>query len=540
MSTLDAQLGTRSSALTCWNATDAEYPRDVCAHEMFESWVARAPDATALVVGAERLSYRELDYRANQIARYLQRRGVGPGSYVGICMHRSVQMIVSMLGVLKAGGAYVPLDASYPERRLAEMLSGLRLQMLLVCHGVRSGAHGAATSVVNVDEISDELKSESRDSLPRSVTPQDLAYLVFTSGSTGKAKAAKVTQRGWTNLLHWFRETYAITSTDRVLVVSSFCFDITQRSIMMPLVAGGELHLLASKHFEPELTLRSVRGERITIINSAPSMFYPILEWPAREDGVLRSLRWVFLGGEPIAAARLKAWAKSSDCRASVVNVYGVAECTDVSSAYTLVDYERYSTGSVPLGRPIFNSRIYLLDEDDQEVAPGEVGEICIGGDGVGFGYDGDEALTKRKFVPDRFAGVAGAQLYRTGDLGRIGDDWNLEYRGRIDHQVKIAGVRIELGDVEAALRCHPAVKDAVVITTSSTSEQGLVAFVIGKADVDATEFRRSLRDYLKERLPSPMLPSRIELIAAMPLTPNGKVDRRALAQWAAADQGRQ
>lgn len=530
--------GTRemgASAMRRWNDTEVEYPRNLCAHEIFESWADRTPDATALVVGSTRLTYRELEARANQVAHYLRKRGVGGDAYVGICMHRSVEMIVSMLGVLKAGGAYVPLDASYPEKRLADMSSELRLDTLLVSRGSPSGARGEAP-VVDVDEAAHELRLMSCDRLPSRTAPQDLAYLVFTSGSTGKAKAARVTHRGWTNLLHWFRTSYSITSSDRVLVISSFGFDITLRAIMMPLISGGELHLLASRHFEPELILRSVYREKITIINSAPSLFYPILEWPARQAGALGSLKWVFLGGEAIVAARLEGWVRSPDCNASMVNVYGASECADVSVAYTLVDYPGYLTRSVPVGRPIFNSRIYLLGEDDEEVVPGKIGEICIAGDGVGSGYENDPELTRRKFVPDRFAAVPGKTLYRTGDLGRMREDWNLEYHGRMDHQVKIAGVRIELGDVEAAVRRHPDVRDAVVVTISSMDEKALVACVMCNKTVDEVEFNRSLRDHLREWLPSPMRPGRIQLIATIPLTPNGKVDRKAVTQWVAAD----
>jgi len=303
----------------------------------------------------------------------------------------------------------------------------------------------------------------------------------------------------------------------------------------MPLVCGGELHLLASRSFEPELIIQNVRQRALTIINSAPSMFYAIVEWPTRQRGDLSSLRWVFLGGEPIVAGRLKAWVDSGDCIARIANVYGVAECSDVSTAYTLVDFERYARSSVPLGTPIFNSMIYLLDTEGNEVVPGETGEICIGGDGVGSGYEGDEELTRERFVPDRFRDGDGCQMYRTGDLGRIGTDFNLEYRGRVDQQVKIAGVRVELGDVESAIRQHPSVKDAVVIAVSLPGEKTLVAYVACREGADTAGFNRALREYLRERLPSPMLPSRVELTAHIPLNPNGKVDRKALAESFAA-----
>jgi amino acid adenylation domain-containing protein len=522
-------------SLERWNDTDAQYPRHLLSHQLFEEWVERTPDAVALTVGEERLSYRQLDNRANQLAHYLRERGVGANDYVGICLHRSIEMIVSILGVLKAGGAYVPLDASYPEKRLSDMLSGLPLKGLFVSDGTRIGATVREAWVIEKAELAGLSDDMPGGRLTPVGTSESLAYLVFTSGSTGKAKATKVKHLGWTNLLHWFRSRYSINELDRVFVASSFSFDITQRSILMPLVCGGELHLLASRLFEPELVINNVRQRGITIINSAPSMFYAILEWPTRRTGDLSSLRWVFLGGEPIVAGRLQAWVDGGDCKAKIANVYGVAECSDVSTAYTLVDFDGYSRSSVPLGTPIFNSKIYLLDTNGNEVPPGEIGEVCIGGDGVGMGYEGDEQLTRERFVPDRFREAGASKMYRSGDLGRIGADLNLHYHGRVDQQVKIAGVRVELGDVESAIRRHPNVKDVVVIAVTIQGERNLAAYVICNEGVDTTDFSRTLREYLRASLPSPMLPSRIELTAQIPLNPNGKVDRKALTESFAA-----
>jgi D-alanine--poly(phosphoribitol) ligase subunit 1 len=536
MATESRELAAAYRSLDRWNNERTPYPRHLRSHELFEEWVDRTPNAVALVVGEERLSYRELDNRANRFAHYLRKKGAGPNDYVGICLHRSVELVVSILGVLKAGATYVALDASYPEMRLRDMMTSVPLTGVVMAEGLAiDDATGAAWRVAG-GELMDLSEDMPSDRPARVGSPDSLAYLVFTSGSTGKAKATKVKHQGWTNLLHWFRTHYSIGDSDRVLVVSSFSFDITQRSIMMPLVSGGELHLLASRFFEPELILRNVERREITIVNSAPSMFYAILEWPARRAGALSSLRWVFLGGEPIVAGRLTAWVNGEDCNARIANVYGVAECSDVSAAYTLVDFDRYSRTSVPLGVPIFNSSIYLLNEDGKEVPVGEIGEICIGGDGVGLGYEGDEALTGERFVPDRFRGDPDAVMYRSGDLGRIGPDLNLEYHGRVDQQVKISGVRVELGDVEAAIRSHSGIKDVVVVQVRGRDDMSLIAYVVCAADVDTTDFGRTLREYLRGRLPSPMLPSRVEFASAMPLNPNGKVDRRAIAALFARD----
>jgi amino acid adenylation domain-containing protein len=522
----------RHRMLVDWNHTLAAYPRDTCIHQLFEAQARRAPHAVAVVCGDQQLTYRELDVRADELARYLQGLGVGPDVLVGICMHRSVELIVGILGTLKAGGAYVPLDPTYPKKRLAAMFEDVEMPVLLTQERVLAGLpeHGAHVVCLDRDRAAiADAPPPARPPAPVSV--RNLCYVIFTSGSTGKPKAAAVYHGGWTNLMHWFVTEFGVTTTDRALVVSSFSFDITQRSIVIPLIAGAQLHLAASDFYNPELVLRTIHERRITLMNCSPSMFYLLIENPgATTYARLSSLRHLFLGGEAISATRLRDWVESGACTTEVVNVYGAAEATDVSTFYRLRDYARYAATSVPIGKPIFNSQVYVLDDDLEPVPFGESGEICIAGDGVGAGYINDAGLTSGKFVPNPFSDDPTALLYRTGDVARFLPDWDLEFVGRVDHQVKLRGYRIDLGDIESALRQSPVVREAVVLARQDEAgDQRLVAYVSLKESLTPRELGTRLRSFLKDRLPKYMLPNDYVPLDAMPLSPNGKIDRNAL-----------
>jgi amino acid adenylation domain-containing protein len=514
-----------------WNSTRTEYPRDKCMHELFEQRVSETPGATAVVCGSRQLTYLELNQKANQLANYLRKLGAGPDVLVGICMHRSVEMIVAILASLKAGAAYVPLDPAYPQKRLAAMVEDVDLRVLLTSQQLLAILPETKARLVCLDRDWAQIAGESGDNLAFLASVGNLCYVIFTSGSTGKAKAAAVFHGGWTNLMHWFVTEFNVTSADKVLVISSFSFDITQRSIVMPLITGAELHLLASNFYDPPLILRTISERSITRMNCAPSTFYPLVENSKEGFSKLRSLRTLFLGGEAISASRLREWAESQQCCAEIANVYGAAECSDVSTFYILKDYERYVEGSVPIGKPIFNTQVYVLDEFLNPAPLGVPGEICIAGDGVGHGYINDHALTEQKFVANPFSAEPTSRLYRTGDLGRFSPDWNLEFIGRVDHQVKLRGFRIDLGDIESNLRQHKEVKEAVVLSkTFSDQDQRLVAFVVprhrgGSRDQTGSQ----LRTFLKERLPEYMVPNDVVVLEEMPLNPNGKTDRSAL-----------
>lgn len=515
-----------------WNSTHADYPRDKCMHELFEQRASETPNAIAVVCGSQQLTYQEVNWKANQLANYLRKLGTGPDSLVGVSMYRSLEMIIGILGTLKAGAAYVPLDPAYPQKRLASMMEDVDLRVLLTTHDMLTVLPENKVKKICLDSDWSQIAGENGDNLPAMASVKNLCYVIFTSGSTGKAKAAAVFHGGWTNLMHWFVTEFNVTFADKVLVISSFSFDITQRSIAMPLIVGAQLHLLASKHYDPALILQTISTQGITRMNCAPSTFYPLVE-NSKDASKLRSLRTLFLGGEAISASRIREWAESRECSTEVANVYGAAECSDVSTFYVLKNYGKYVETSVPIGKPIFNTQVYLLDESLNPVAFGLPGEICIAGDGVGYGYINDSTLTEQKFVANPFSVGTSTRLYRTGDLGKFSSDGNLEFIGRVDHQVKLRGFRIDLGDIESNLRQHKEVKEAVALSKNfSDQDQRLVAFVVPRHHGGSRDQTGSqLRSFLKERLPEYMVPNDVVMIEEMPLNPNGKIDRNVLLE---------
>ncbi|HSK74824.1 MAG TPA: amino acid adenylation domain-containing protein, partial [Thermoanaerobaculia bacterium] len=514
-----------------WNDAGAAFPAGACLHELFEAQAARTPGAVALVSGDRRLTYAELNAEVNRLARRLRRSGVALGSRVGICLPRSIEMMVALWGVLKAGGAYVPLDPSYPAERLALMTGALGgnagVPVLLTRADLADRFSGTGAELIFLDAHREEIAREDAGNLPpgpRSARPDGLLYVIHTSGSTGVPKGAGVFQRGFVNLLAWYVEEFAMTAADRVLLVSSFSFDLTQKNYYAPLVLGGELHL-AAPDYDPEAIAETIARQGITIVNCTPSAFYPLLE----EEGFerLASLRCLFLGGEPISLPRMEPWRTSPWGRATIANTYGPTECTDVVSYHRLPPPEA-GAASVPLGRPVRNCVLLILGPGLSLVPLGAAGELWVGGVCVGAGYLRDPALTAEKFLPDPFSGVPGARLYRTGDLARTLPSGEIEYLGRIDHQVKVRGVRVELGEVEAALSRHPCVREAVALVRRDRSGEGrLVAFVVPRGEgLD----RDGLRAFLRDRLPEAVTPSALRVLDAFPLLPSGKVDRRALA----------
>lgn len=505
-----------------------------CIHELFERQVAAHPDNTAVVFDGEAISYSELNRQAGRVARRLEGIGIGPNVLVGLYVQRRPEMIVGVLAILKAGGAYVPLDAAYPIARLRAMLTRAPLAAILTTADLSDKLPGVdMPAILCLDE--DSSNDDVAQTVPTETAPgpDDLAYAVFTSGSSGHAKLAGVLHRGWTNLLHWFLAEFVIDARDRVLLMSSFSFDITQRSIAMPLVAGGELHLLTPGPYDPAATRKTVEQQAITLVNCAPSAFYPLVEQSSAHWDALRSLRVVFLGGEAISASRLQAWATSPSCTTEVANVYGVAECADVSTFYRLRDYGRYVEAGVPIGEPISNSSVYLLDEESAPVAPGQRGEICIGGAGVGAGYVNDQALTRARFVSDPFATESGTRLYRTGDLATLHPDGTLELIGRLDSQVKLHGNRVDLGDIESTLARHHGVREAATVAKAYRSDDVRVVAYIVASDGNTVEadLVADLRNFAGEALPDYMVPTWLVLLTRLPLNPNGKVDRLALAE---------
>jgi amino acid adenylation domain-containing protein len=517
----------RRQILEEWNDTRVEFPRDKCIQELFEAQVERTPEAVAVVFEATQLTYRQLNERANQLAHHLQSLGVGPDALVAICLERSLEMVVGLLGILKAGGAYVPLDPEYPGERLALILRDAKASVLLTQKQFVGKLGRTGIRVVCLDSHDTALESESKENPQAGASPENLIYEIYTSGSTGIPKGAGVYHRSFVNLIHWFITEFHINPGDSVLLVSSLSFDLTQKNVYAPLICGGKLHLLAAGPYDPGLIVNAIRRNQITLLNCTPSAFYPLIE-PAVAPVFKKvaSLRCVFLGGEPISIPRLRPWVESEFCHAEVVNTYGPTECTDIATSYRLnrSDLERYDL--VPTGKPIFNVQVVIVDKDLQLCSVGVPGEVCIAGIGVGAGYLGNAKLTASKFIKNPFSEISGQKLYKTGDMAQYLPNGVIEYLGRLDHQVKIRGFRIELGEIESVLTGFPGVREAVVLVREDVpGEKRLIAYFCGAKDIHAA----ALRAHLERALPEYMVPAAYVSLAALPMTPNGKLDRRAL-----------
>jgi amino acid adenylation domain-containing protein len=540
-------------------------------HQLIQAQAARTPDAVAVVCGPRQLSYAQLQDRAMQLARQLTARGVAPGSLVAVCLPRSADLIVALLAVLNAGAAYLPLDPAYPPARLAALLTDSQAPALVTTEALAATLPPVAATLIRLDADAAEIAQRSSAPLPAHRDPDALHYLIYTSGSTGMPKGAAVTRRGFLNLLHWFCAELELSAADRVLVLSSFSFDLTQKNLFAPLLVGAQLHLLDSDLYDPAMIRETMQAAQITMLNCTPSAFYPLVEaaGPA-ELAASAALRYGVLGGEPILLSRLWPWLRAQGRTTTIVNSYGPTECTDVCAALSVSDPAAFLERSVPIGRPIPGARLLVLDEQLALTPPGLIGELYVGGVGVGLGYLRDAALTATKFVPDPFAhDEPGARIYATGDRVRVGADGLLEFIGRVDHQVKLRGFRIEPGEIEAALTAHPRIREAAAAVVPVAGEPQLVAYIVGEPRTGSreqgteeqenrgtseqgnkepttdhqspiTDHPRALRQFLAQRLPSYMIPAAFVELERLPLTPNGKLDRRALPApetLSAADQ---
>jgi amino acid adenylation domain-containing protein len=516
----------RQYLLVDWNATRTDYPREMCVHQLFEAQVERTPDAVAVVFEDQQLTYRELNERANQVAHHLQRLGVGPEVLVGLCMERSLEMVVGLLGILKAGGAYVPLDPAYPQERLAFMLEDAGVPILLTQRHLLERLPDREAEVLCLDADWPEIAQQAASNAASAVTPQNLAYVIYTSGSTGRPKGAMIVHRGLTNYLSWAVQAYPVAQGRGAPVHSSISFDLTITGLFAPLLAGRATHLLPEQAGVETLTEALRCGSNFSLVKITPAHLELLAQQltPAQATGPTRSF---IIGGENLRAENVAFWRDYAP-ETVLVNEYGPTETVVGCCVYT-ISAATPRTGSIPIGRPIANTRIYILDNQLQPVPTGVPGELYIGGAGVARGYLNRPELTAEKFIADPFSTEPGARLYRTGDLARYLPDGNIEFLGRLDHQVKIRGFRIELGEIEAVLRQHPTVQEVVVLAREDApGDRRLVAYVVPSPDVplpSADELRQSLQ----QRLPAYMVPAVFVPLEALPLTPNGKVDRKVL-----------
>ncbi|MCX7570500.1 amino acid adenylation domain-containing protein, partial [Tumebacillus sp. DT12] len=514
----------RSEVLSAWNDTRADYPQDAVLHELFEAQAARTPDAVAVSDDRASVTFRELNARSNQLARVLRERGVGADVAVGVLMERSVEMVVSLLGILKAGGAYVPLDPSYPVDRLTYVAEDTAFPVLLTQERLRGLLTGHTAELICLDSEWERIAGAETSNLGHQTEPEHLAYLIYTSGSTGKPKGVMIPHRAICNHMFWMLEAYPLTAEDNVLQKTPFGFDASVWEFWAPLLSGAQLVMAEpGGHQDSGYLAAKIRKENITVLQLVPTMLQMLLEEPTFAG--CTSLRRVYCGGEALSVEVKEQFFETLP-KASLHNLYGPTEaCIDA----TVWDCEPGRSGrSVPIGRPIANTEIYLLDEALQPVPVGVPGELHIGGRGLARGYWQRPDLTEEKFIPHPLSEEPGARLYKTGDVARYLPNGAIEYLGRADHQVKIRGFRIELGEIENVLLSHPQVKEAVVTAHEvAAGDIRLVAYLTAavEADLDAAE----LRTHLQNELPDYMIPSAFVALDVLPLTPNGKVDRRAL-----------
>ncbi len=497
-----------------WNDTQLDRSPTECIYELFEKQVAKTPNAVGLISETQSLTYDELNKRANQIANYLRSLGVGPEHLVGVCVERSVDLVAALMGVMKSGAAYVPIDPAYPRARLAFMLEDADIKVLITQESLLEFSQELPVTRVSLDGDRDKIAAAS-DKNPANLTvPDNLAYIIYTSGSTGRPKGIGITHRSAATLLAWARDFYTPEEMQGVSAATSICFDISTFEMFAPLTQGTKCILA-----ENSLALPSLRAaNQITLLEAVPSAVAELV----RMNGIPSSVRMVNLPGEPLSGSLVEQIFRQQTVERAV-NLYGPSEDTTFSTYALLTRNDQLPP---PIGRPVSNTQIYILDKNFQLVPARVPGELYIGGDGVSRGYLNRPAQTAERYLPNPF-GPPGSRMYKTGDLARYRLDGNLEYLGRIDHQVKIRGFRIELGEIEAALDEHQNIRESIVMARDDANgAKQLVAYVVMTPETFSVG---ELRTYIKDRLPEYMIPSVFVRLDCLPTLPNGKIDRIGL-----------
>lgn len=513
--------------LETWNATDQPVPSEKCIHHLFEEQVERTPNATALVSPLEEkcLSYRELNHRANQLAHYLQRLGVRPNVLVGICVERSLDMIIGLMGVLKAGAAYVPMDPNYPTDRLGFMLADSQAPILLTQEKFVTELPQHNAQVICLDRDWQTIAQEPATNPVSTVTPQNLVYCIFTSGSTGKPKGAQITHQNFVSNLYAYFDAYQVHDTiTSTLQMASFSFDMFGADLQRTLWHGAKLVICPQEWLlDPEKLYQLMRREVVDFAQFVPAVLRTLVNYLEKSDQDLRFMRILNIGGDVWYMHEYERFKRFCSPTTRIVNSYGVTECTIDSSYFEYTNQHLPLEGIVPIGRPFANTKLYILDQHRQPLPIGVVGDLYISGANVGLGYLNRPELTAERFIPNPWSKNGSGYLYKTGDLARYLPDGNIDFLGRSDHQVKIRGNRVELGEIETALGKHPDVREAVIMAQDHGTGKRLVAYVVGQT----TQIEVStLRTWLEDQLPDYMVPTAFIHLDALPLTPNGKVNR--------------
>ena len=513
-----------------WNDTDAPYPDGAVLNDLIEVQVDRTPDAVAVEWEGGRATFAELDQRANQLAHRLVALGIGPDQGVGLCAERSLDLVVGMLAVLKAGGYYVPLDPDYPTERLARMMGNAPMRAILVQARWRSRVPESGAEIVLLDDSSSAWPTHR---LPQRATPDDLAYVIYTSGSTGLPKGVMIPRRAVVNYVHWMQGAFPVTADDAVLQKAPAGFDASVWEFYLPLVSGARLVLnRAGAQLDPADLAKAIVRHGVTVLQLVPTQLFLMLETGAIRD--CTTVRQIFCGGEALPADLLGRLAEALP-RVGVTNLYGPTEATVYATFWSL-DRAAFD-GTAPIGRPIANDRVYIVDRAGQPCPIAVPGELWIGGVGVGRGYLNQPDLTRERFIADPFRPDSGNRVYRTGDLARWRDDGSLQYLGRIDNQVKLRGFRIELGEIESALVGQPGIRGAVAMVRGDRlGNFSLAAYVVAEPGALSPA---GLREALRKTLPEYMIPASVTVLDEFPTTPNGKIDRRAFPEPAQSAKGR-
>jgi len=513
----------RQQILVEWNATATDYPRDQSVHQLFEAQVERTPDAVALIFGEQQMAYGELNTRANQLAHRLRQLGVRREVMVGLCMDRSIEMVVGLLGILKAGGAYVPLDPSYPKERLAFMLQDTRAPVLLTHEQCADLLPAHEARVLRLDSEWELIARESGENLESETIAEDLAYVMYTSGSTGKPKGVEIMHRSINRLV--FGVDYArLDSSQTILHMAPISFDASTLEVWGALLHGARCILFPERTPTPKSIGAVIQKYNVTTAWLTASLFNAVID---EAPEALLGLKQLLTGGEALSVTHIRR-ALEKVPETQLVNGYGPHESTTFASCYPIPKHLSENVRSIPIGRPIGNTQLYILDRHLNLVPIGVPGELHIGGAGLARGYLNRPELSTEKFIPNPFSDEPGARLYKTGDRVRYLPDGTIEFLGRFDHQFKLRGFRIEPGEIEVMLGQHPAVREVLVLARETErKEKRLVAYVVPQQGRDVTP--SELRRFLKETMPEYMVPSDFVFLAVIPMTPNGKVDQRAL-----------
>lgn len=506
------------------NGLTVKYPKEKGMHHLFEEQAARTPDNIAVIYKDTVLTYNELNKKANKVAWYLYKRGIQESTVIAIFADKCPDLIIGILAVLKVGATYLPIDSNYPDERIHYMLEDSKAHILLMKdRGVEKDCL-KSFSVLYLDELLNEY-SLSDKNLDLTYHPERSIYVIYTSGSTGNPKGVIINSFAFTNLLYWFVKEFEITGNDTVLLLASVSFDLAQKNIFCTLIMGGVICLYPQETYSSRLISDLIEKHGITLLNCTPSAFSPLIDYNMNDSFIkLKSLRYLFLGGEPIHLDRIRLWANSENYFCKIVNTYGPTECTDIASFYIICNDRINHLTTVPIGMPIYNTDLYVIYEQDESVYGDGMGELYIGGAGVGVGYLDSPELTSLRFVniPD----ISIGKLYKTGDIVKLLPDGNIEFLGRLDNQIKIGGHRIELGEIENALLKHKSIRQAVVTAyKGKVNTHYLCAYFVSDEELLPV----CLREYLSSVLPDYMIPTYFISLEDIPQTPNGKIDRAAL-----------